>query len=68
MKKLISKNNQVDFIMKAGNDFVKSQMPLDEAQKIINEAKTVDSSRKFNGFNTVVDKEDHKITIDDLFK
>lgn len=56
MKKLISKNNQVDFIMKAGNDFVKSQMPLDEAQKIINEAKTVDSSRKFNGFNTVVDK------------
>lgn len=42
--------------MKAGNDFVKSQMPLDEAQKIINEAKTVDSSRKFNGFNTVVDK------------
>ena len=56
MKKLISKNNQVDFIMKAGNDFVKSQMPLNEAQKIINEAKTVDSSRKFNGFNTVVDK------------
>lgn len=56
MKKLISKNNQVDFIMKAGNDFVKSQMPLDEAQKIINKAKTVDSSRKFNGFNTVVDK------------
>lgn len=56
MKKLISKNNQVDFIMKAGNDFVKSQMPLDEAQKIINEAKTVDTSRKFNGFNTVVDK------------
>lgn len=56
MKKLISKNNQVDFIMKAGNDFVKSQMPLDEAQKIINEAKTVDSSRKFDGFNTVVDK------------
>ena len=56
MKKLISKNNKVDFIMKAGNDFVKSQMPLDEAQKIINEAKTVDSSRKFNGFNTVVDK------------
>lgn len=56
MKKLISKNNQVDFIMKAGNDFVKSQMPLDEAQKIINEAKTVDSSRKFNGFDTVVDK------------
>lgn len=56
MKKLISKNNQVDFIMKAGNDFVKSQMPLDEAQKIINKAKTVDSSRKFNGFNTVIDK------------
>lgn len=56
MKKLISKNNQVDFIMKAGNDFVKSQMPLDEAQKIIDKAKTVDSSRKFNGFNTVVDK------------
>lgn len=56
MKKLISKNNQVDFIMKAGNDFVKSQMSLDEAQKIINKAKTVDSSRKFNGFNTVVDK------------
>ena len=56
MKKLISKNNQVDFIMKAGNDFVKSQMPLEEAQRIINEAKTVDSSRKFNGFNTVVDK------------
>lgn len=56
MKKLISKNNQVDFIMKAGNDFVKSQMPLDEAQKIISKAKTVDSSRKFNGFNTVVDK------------
>ena len=56
MKKLISKNNQVDFIMKAGNDFVKSQMPLSEAQRIINEAKTVDSSRKFNGFNTVVDK------------
>lgn len=56
MKKLISKNNQVDFIMKAGNDFVKSQMPLDEAQKIINKAKTVDSSRKFDGFNTVVDK------------
>lgn len=56
MKKLISKNNQVDFIMKAGNDFVKSQMPLNEAQKIINEAKTVDSSRKFNGFNTVVNK------------
>lgn len=56
MKKLISKNNQVDFIMKAGNDFVKSQMPLNEAQRIINEAKTVDSSRKFNGFNTVVDK------------
>ena len=56
MKKLISKNNQVDFIMKAGNDFVKSQMPLAEAQKIINEAKTVDSSIKFNGFNTVVDK------------
>ncbi len=56
MKKLISKNNQVDFIMKAGNDFVKSQMPLNEAQRIINEAKTVDSSRKFNGFNTVADK------------
>lgn len=56
MKKLISKNNQVDFIMKAGNDFVKSQMPLEEAQKIINDAKTVDSSRKFNGFNIVVDK------------
>lgn len=56
MKKLISKNNQVDFIMKAGNDFVKSQMPLDEAQKIISGAKSVDSSRKFNGFNTVVDK------------
>lgn len=56
MKKLISKNNQVDFIMKAGNDFVKSQMPLEEAQKIINKAKTIDSSRKFNGFNTVVDK------------
>lgn len=56
MKKLISKNNQVDFIMKAGNDFVKSQMPLEEAQKIISGAKTIDSSRKFNGFNTVVDK------------
>lgn len=56
MKKLISKNNQVDFIMKAGNDFVKSQMPLEEAQKIISRAKTVDSSRKFSGFNTVVDK------------
>lgn len=56
MKKLISKNNQVDFIMKAGNDFVKSKIPLNEAQRIINEAKTVDSSRKFNGFNTVVDK------------
>lgn len=56
MKKLISKNNQVDFIMKAGNDFVKSQMPLEEAQKIISRAKSVDSSRKFNGFNTVVDK------------
>ena len=56
MKKLISKNNQVDFIMKAGNDFVKTKMPLEEAQRIINEAKTVDSSRKFNGFNTVVDK------------
>ena len=56
MKKLISKNNQVEFIMKAGNDFVKSQMPLNEAQRIINEAKTVNSSRKFNGFNTVVDK------------
>lgn len=56
MKKLISKNNQVDFIMKAGNDFVKSQMPLEEAQKIISGAKSVDSSRKFNGFNTVVDK------------
>ena len=56
MKKLISKNNQVDFIMKAVNDFVKSKMPLEDAQRIINEAKTVDSSRKFNGFNTVVDK------------
>ena len=38
MKKLISKNNQVNFIMKAGNDFVKSKMPLEEAQKIINKA------------------------------
>ena len=26
MKKLISKNNQVDFIIKAGNDFVKSKL------------------------------------------
>lgn len=54
MSKLKNKNGQVEFIMKAGTDFVKSQMPLEEAQKIINEAKTIEKSRKFDGFKTLI--------------
>lgn len=55
MSKLKSKDGQVEFIMKAGNDFVKSKMPLSEAQKIIDEAKTTEKSRKFDGFKTLID-------------
>lgn len=56
MNKLKSKDGQVEFIMKAGNDFVKSQMPLSEAQKIVDNAKTVETSRKFDGFKLLIDK------------
>ena len=54
MSKLKSKDGQVEFIMKAGNDFVKSKMPFSEAQKIIDEAKTTEKSRKFSGFKTLI--------------
>lgn len=57
MNKLKEKNGMVDFIAATGKDFVKSQMPTAEAQKLIDNALSVKPSHKFDGFNLCVDKQ-----------
>lgn len=57
MSKLKQNGGMVDFITTAGKDYVKSQMPIAEAQKLIDNALSVKPSHKFDGFNLCVDKQ-----------
>lgn len=52
--KLKNKNGKVNFLLKAGNDFVKNEMAVASAQHIIN-----------NGELKVSDKPEYPINIDD---
>lgn len=47
-------NGTVKFIMRVGKDFVKSSMPIKNAEKIIEEGK-ISKSNKHKGFNICVD-------------
>lgn len=57
MNKLKQNGGMVDFITTAGKDYVKSQMPVAEAQKLIDNATSAKPSHKFDGFNLCVDKQ-----------
>lgn len=52
--KLKSKNGKVEFMMRAGNDFVKNTMDEDMAQAIIDKGKEKKKS-KINGLSIAVD-------------
>lgn len=53
--KLKSKNGKVEFLMRAGKDFVKSTMDVDIAQAIIDKGKEKKQS-KINGQSIAVDE------------
>lgn len=51
MSKLkINTNGTVDFIARAGNDYVKHSMPAHEAEKIIKSNKSTTDIKTFPGF------------------
>lgn len=51
MSKLkINANGTVDFITRAGNDYVKHSMPANEAEKIIKANKSTTDTKTFPGF------------------
>lgn len=47
--KLKEVNGKVSFIMKAGKEFVKNEMPVAEAQKFVKNGKVAESD-KFEGY------------------
>lgn len=52
--KLKSINGQVEFLMRTGNDFVKSIMPKETAERIIKDGKS-EASATANGYTLSVD-------------
>lgn len=51
--KLKEVNGKVSFIMKAGKEFVKNEMPVAEAQKFVKNGKIAESD-KFKGYPVCV--------------
>jgi hypothetical protein len=51
--KLKQVDGKVSFIMRAGKDFVKDEMPVDEAKKLVKNGETTESD-KFDGYTLCV--------------